>query len=468
LDTDIPLSISSFSPLFLQATPSAIFSALATISFLLICSALMSASEVAFFSLSPTEIERLRQHEDNETNKNILRLIDMPQTLLATLLITNTLINIGIVVVSDYYIKGFFENSFFIEWSRGIIERYQWSVSPEWMADTINFLITVVGVTSLLVLFAEIIPKLYARANNLSLAKTMAGPVVFLSKTLNPLSRLLVRWTDRIEERIEERTGGSSNVVSREDFDKAIELTMSKNETAKEADILKRIVTFGDVPVKRISCPRTNIVAAEISDDFTTVMNRIKKAGFSRIPVFEEDLDNIKGILYSKDLLEHLQEPAHFHWQALMETDLLYTPETKKIDDLLRLFQKEKQHMAIVVDEYGGTAGIVTLEDIMEEIIGDIRDEFDDEIEIDYKKIDDFTYIFEGKTLLNDVLRVLRIDQADFEQVRGDSDSLGGLILESTGIIPKKDTEVTLNNIVFKVMVVNKRRIEQVKVSLKK
>ena len=464
MDTDIPLSLCSI--LLLEVTPSAIFSAVGTITILLLCSAALSASEVAFFGLSLSDIEKLRQHEDHATNKNILRLIDMPQTLLATILIANTLINIAIVVVSDFIIKEFFANSVFLSWSNALIAYFAWAVSAEWLADFINFLITIVGVTSLLVLFGEITPKLYARGNKLGLARFMSGIVLFLSKVLGPMSRILVRWTDRLEESIEERTGGS-NIVSKEDFDKVIELTMSKN-TAKEADILKSIITFGDVPVKRICCPRTSMVALEISDDFFAVLEKIKNSGFSRLPVYEEDLDNIKGILYSKDLIEHLNEPAHFHWQSLLESDLIYTPETKKIDDMLRLFQKEKQHMAIVVDEYGGTAGLLTLEDIIEEIIGDIRDEFDDETEIDFKKIDDFNYVFEGQTLLNDVFRVLKIEANDFEILRGDADSIGGLILESTGIIPKKDTEIKLKNIVFKASAVNKRRIEKVQVTLPK
>ena len=464
MDTDIPLSLCSI--LLLEVTPSAIFSAVGTITILLLCSAALSASEVAFFGLSLGDIEKLRQYEDHSTNKNILRLIDMPQTLLATILIANTLINIAIVVVSDFIIKEFFANSIFLSWSNALIAYFSWSVSAEWLADFINFLITIVGVTSLLVLFGEITPKLYARGNKLGLARFMSGIVLFLSKVLGPMSRILVRWTDRLEERIEERTGGS-NIVSKEDFDKVIELTMSKN-TAKEADILKSIITFGDVPVKRICCPRTSMVALEISDDFFAVLEKVKNSGFSRLPVYEEDLDNIKGILYSKDLIEHLKEPAHFHWQSLLESDLIYTPETKKIDDMLRLFQKEKQHMAIVVDEYGGTAGLLTLEDIIEEIIGDIRDEFDDETEIDFKKIDDFNYVFEGQTLLNDVFRVLKIEANDFEILRGDADSIGGLILESTGIIPKKDTEIKLKNIVFKASAVNKRRIEKVQVTLPK
>lgn len=464
MDTDIPLSLCSI--LLLQATPSAVFSAVATISILLLCSALLSSSEVAFFGLSLSDIEKLRQHEDISTNKNILRLIDMPQTLLATILIANTLVNIAIVVVCDFIIKEFFGNSVFVAWANSLIQHFNWEVSADWLADFINFLITVVGVTSLLVLFGEITPKLYARSNKLGLARFMSGIVLFLSKILGPMSRMLVRWTDKLEERIEERTGGS-NIVSKEDFDKVIELTMSKN-TAKEADILKSIITFGDVPVKRISCPRTSMVALEINDDFFDVLEKVKTSGFSRFPVYETDLDNIKGMLYSKDLIEHLEEPVHFHWQSLIEEDLVYTPETKKIDDMLRLFQKEKQHMAIVVDEYGGTAGLVTLEDIIEEIIGDIRDEFDDETEIDFKKIDDFNYVFEGKTLLNDVFRVLKFDPNDFETVRGDADSIGGLLLEFTGIIPKKDTEIKLKNIVFKAIAVNKRRIEQVKVTLPK
>jgi putative hemolysin len=464
LDTDIPLSFCSI--LLLQATPSDIFGAVAIMFILLLCSALLSSSEVAFFGLSLSDIEHLRQHEDISTNKNILRLIDMPQTLLATILIANTLINIAIVVVAEIIIKDFFAQSIFIAWANNLIQYFNWSVSADWLADLINFLITVVGVTFLLVLFGEITPKLYARSNKLGLARFMSGIVLFLSKILGPMSRMLVRWTDKIEEHIEERTGGS-NIVSKEDFDKVIELTMSKN-TSKEADILKSIITFGDVPVKRISCPRTSMVAIEISDDFFEVLEKVKKSGFSRLPVYEEDLDNIKGILYSKDLVEHLEEPTHFHWQSLIASEVVYTPETKKIDDMLRLFQKEKQHMAIVVDEYGGTAGLVTLEDIIEEIIGDIRDEFDDDTEIDFKKIDDFNYVFEGKTLLNDVFRVLKIEPDDFESLRGDADSIGGLVLESTGIIPRKDTEVKLKNILFKVITVNKRRIEQIKVTLPK
>jgi putative hemolysin len=465
LDTDIPLSCYSF--LVIEATLPNILTALGGIVFLLCCSALMSASEVAFFALSPSDIEKIRHGDEHPSYKKILRLIEMPQTLLATILIANTLINIGIVVISDFIIKDFFAGGLFVYWAQGLIDTFHWSMTAEKLADSINFLVTVVGVTAVLVLFAEIIPKLYARGNVLSLAKFMSGIVLFLSKFFGPFSRLLVSWTDRIEESIEERTGGS-NIVTREDFDKAIELAMSRTETTKDVNILKSIVTFGDVAVKRVLCPRSNVIAIEINEDFASVLEIVKKSGFSRLPVYDEDLDNIKGILYSKDLIEHLQEPSHYHWQALVESEIVYTPETKKIDDMLRLFQKEKQHMAIVVDEYGGTAGIVTLEDIIEEIIGDIRDEFDDETEIDYKKIDDFNYIFEGKTLLNDVFRVLKIEQTVFENLRGDADSIGGLVLESTGIIPKKDTEVTLNGVIFKVVAVNKRRIEQVKVTLKK
>jgi gliding motility-associated protein GldE len=393
----------------------------------------------------------------------------MPHTLLATILIAHTIVNICIVIISDFVVKGFFERSGISEyWARKMAEFMGWSGDNSHLAENINFLVTVVGVTALLVLFGEITPKLYARSNNVSLARIAAKPILFLVKVFNPISRFLVRWTDRLEEKLEERSGGS-NIATKEEFDKAIDLTVNKGKSSPhEASVLKNIIKFGDVSVQQIMCPRTNIVGLELQDSYKDMLSVVKRSGFSRYPVYEDDLDNIIGILYSKDLLEHLNVDTEFNWNSLIEKEIVFVPESKKIDDLLRLFQKEKQHLAIVVDEFGGTSGLATLEDIMEQVIGEIRDESDDEKEIDYKKIDDYNYIFEGETLLNDVCRVLGIDHEKFNEVRGDANALAGLVLEKTGIIPRKDTEIQVLDFKIKVLSVNKRRIEKVQFTLLK
>lgn len=468
LDTDIPLRVFPlFQLIFLHADTPPLGISVVVIIVLLSFSAFMAASEVAFFSLSTNDIDKLRHNED-AANAKILRLIEMPHTLLATILVAHTVVNIGIVVICDFVIKGLFERSGISEyWAHMLVKHFSLSQSVESLTETINFLVTVVGVTSLLVLFGEITPKLYARANNASLARVAAGPVSFLIKIFSPLTRFLVHWTDVLEARLSTNSGGS--IATKEEFDKAIELTVSKDKTGlQEANVLKNIIKFGDVPVQQIMCPRTHIVALDISESYKEMLALVKRSGFSRYPVYDNDLDNIVGILYSKDLLEHLDEAANFKWAALAESEVAYVPESKKIDDLLRFFQKEKQHMAIVVDEFGGTAGLATLEDIMEQVIGEIRDESDDDLDIDYKKIDDFTYIFDGEALLNDVCRVLRVDYEKFSVVRGDANALAGLVLEHTGVIPRKDTEIQVFDYTLKVVTVTKRRIEKIQISLPK
>jgi gliding motility-associated protein GldE len=347
-----------------------------------------------------------------------------------------------------------------------MVEQWHLPMSVEWLHDVINFLVTVVGVTFILVLFGEVMPKIYAKTNNIGLARFMCGPITFLSKFFKPFSFLLVRGTNTIERRLEVYTQGSKK-TSREDIDKAIELTVSSApESKQEVSILKSIVQFGDVTVKQIMRPRMDMAALDIAIDFKTLILSVKKSGFSRYPVFEDNLDNIKGTLYAKDLLEYLDNDAGFEWQNLIRMEVFYAPEAKKIDDLLREFKSEKKHMAVVVDEYGGTAGMITLEDIMEEIIGDIRDEFDDEPDLDYEKIDANNYVFEGKTLINDVCRALNMDKTLFEDLRGDADSLGGLMLETIGYIPKKDAEIKIDKYTFKVIAVTKRKIEKVKLTI--
>lgn len=436
---------------------------------LLCCSGLISGSEVAFFSLTHNDFEKLEQESSNNSRR-ILQLKEKPRTLLATILISNNFINIAIVIISEFVIMNLLPPETFEAWSAGVIRYFtlEGAVSTDYLGRIIGFLITVVGVTFLLVLFGEVAPKVYANLNNIKLAKFMSAPLLLLMRLFSPMSRVLVAWTGIIENRLAQRTLGGSP-ASKEDIDEAIELTVSsESNTKKEIDILKSIVKFGDVSVKQIMRSRVDVVAVDFRIGFPELLEVVRNSGYSRIPVYDTDFDNVTGILYVKDLLGHLHEEPGFEWQQLIRTNVLYVPEAKKINDLLKEFQRERLHLAIVVDEYGGSSGIVTLEDIMEEVIGDIKDEFDDEAEVIYRKIDDYNYLFEGKTLLNDVCRIIGVDTNTFDEVKGDADSLAGLILELYGQIPKKDAELYYNLFRFKIVSVSKRRIEQVLVTLPK
>lgn len=442
---------------------------LIVIAVLLLCSALISGSEVAFFSLTHNDFEKLQQ-ENSPSSKRILRLIEKPRTLLATILISNNFINIAIVIISDYVLSQTFPEVTFSNWAKNLIESFhlQGYLSPESFATVIRVTITVVAVTFLLVLFGEVAPKIYAKLNNVKLARIMSAPLVLLMRIFHPLSTILVNWTNVIERKLAKSTQTGS-LTSREEIDEAIELTVREGQDSKqEIDLLKSIIKFGDVSVKQIMRSRVDVVAIDFRISYTELLKVVKESGFSRIPVYDNDFDNVTGILYVKDLLGYLQEKKDFEWQELIRTDVLYVPEAKKIDDLLREFQSQRLHMAIVVDEYGGSAGIVTLEDILEEIIGEIKDEFDDELEVIYRKIDDYNYVFEGKTLLNDVCRILDLDTNTFDEVKGESDSVAGLLLEILGKLPKKDREVHYNQFCFKIVSVSKRRIEQVLITLSK
>lgn len=434
---------------------------------------MISGSEVAFFSLTHNDLAKLGE-ENSTSSTQLLDLLEKPRTLLATILISNNFINIAITLIADYIVNQLLPEDTFTAWANAFIASspYQllnnWSgltFTPEGFGRGMQFTIVVVGVTFLLVLFGEVAPKIYAKLNNVRLARTMTTPLSILMKLFTPISFLLVKGTNIIENRLVGE--GQSNVTSKEEIGEAIELTVSQDiESQEDVDILKGIVKFGEVTVTQIMRARVDVEAIDFKVQFSELLKVAKDSGYSRIPVYEEDFDHVTGILYVKDLLGHLHETDEFEWQSLIRTNTLYVPETKKIDDLLKDFQAQRRHMAIVVDEYGGTSGIVTLEDIMEEIIGEIRDEFDDAIEVEYTKIDDFNFLFEGKTMLNDVCRIIGVDTETFDGVRGESDSVAGMILEMIGFIPKKGREVTYEGFKFKVEAVSKRRIEQVLITL--
>ena len=332
------------------------------------------------------------------------------------------------------------------------------------LARIINFIIVTVGATFLLVLFGEVAPKIYASLNNLRFAKTMALPLSMLSKIFSPISHLMVNMSSKIESKID---NGGLKSTNKEDIEEAIDLAVSGDPDAvEEIDILKAILKFNDVPVKQIMRPRVDVIAIEISEKYSNVLDTIKKTGFSRFPVYNEDKDDIAGILHVKDILEYLNEVDEFKWQEHIRTNVLFVPESKMINGLLKEFQKKRSHMAIVVDEYGGSEGIVTLEDVMEEVIGEIKDEFHDFEDIEYTKIDDANYLFEGKTMLNDVCRVIGLDTSLFDDTRGDADSIAGLILEITGKIPKVGKEISFESLKFRIEKVSKRRIEKIKLTL--
>lgn len=435
-----------FSPLLFIILKTALPTVLGfvTLLLLLFCSALISGSEIALFSLTPNDKKELA--EDNIPNsQTILNLLERPRQLLATILIGNTLVNVAIIFIATFLIEPLLTI---------------WAEEGSWL----NKLINLAGVTTLLVLFGEIAPKVYASSYNIQLSKFMARPLNVLSTILYFPSVILVSSGKLIERLLQKRV---SQHASKEDIDEAIDLTVSKDEDAStEADILKSIVKFGEVSAKQVMKPRVDVEVVDLNMTFKEVVELIKKSGYSRLPAVDNDFDNVVGMLYAKDLIGDLHQDEDFEWQALIRPEVLFIPEAKKIDDLLKEFQQNRKHIAIVVDEYGGSAGIITLEDILEEIIGEIRDEFDDTPDFEYKKIDDFTYQFEGKTLINDVVRILGIDNDTFDQVRGSADSLAGLILEITGNFPKMNQVITYDAYKFKITKLSKRRIEYVTVFL--
>ncbi len=451
---------------FLIFSPAGLIFGILLLLALLICSALISGSEVAYFSLNPSDFQSL-SNEGTPNAKRILLLKEKPRILLATILIANNFVNIGVILLSDYIIRSIFSPAVLESWTTSFSDfpiLRHWSV--EALAYGLEFFLTVIVATFLLVLFGEVAPKIYANINNRKMALMMARPLLFLRSLFGPISGILVRWSNWFEKRL--GSENSSNRSTRDEIDKAIELTVSHEQNSeKEIDLLKSIVKFGEVTVKQIMRSRVDVVAIDVKSTFDEVMKIVMDSGFSRIPVYKDDFDNVKGILYVKDLLIHLDKDGEdFAWQELVRSEVKYVPEAKKINELLTEFQQERTHMAIVVDEFGGSGGLVTLEDVMEEVIGDIRDEFDEQTEIEYEQLDSFNYVFEGKTLLNDMCRIVGIDTDTFDQAKGEADSLAGLLLELLGRMPKKNSEIRYRGYRFKILSVNAKRIEKIQIIL--
>jgi len=409
---------------------------------LLVCSAAVSGAEVAFFSMDPGNIQELKSSKSRK-NDLVLRLIDQPKKLLATILITNNFVNVAIIILATYITTHLFNLEFY---------------------PVMAFVIEIVVVTLLILLFGEVIPKVYATQHAVQLAAFMALPIQFLDKVFRPVSYLLIRLTSIIDKQIEQKTPK----ISVDELSDALELTA--DEDLEEEQILKGIVKFGNTDVKQIMKPRLDITAVDQKTEYDELIKIILECGYSRIPVIKENPDNIAGILYIKDLLPSLDIGKNStntnanNWQSLIRPPF-FVPENKKIDDLLKEFQEKKIHLAMVVDEYGGTSGLVTLEDIIEEIVGDISDEYDDD-ELVYSKLDNSNYVFEGKTPLNDLYRIMEIDGTAFEEKKGESDTLAGFVLELAGKILQKGETATFQNFVFTVEAADKRRVKRVKVTI--
>jgi putative hemolysin len=407
---------------------------------LLILSAVFSASEVAYFSLTPSQIDKIR-NEKSSVNLRILDILSKPKRLLATILIVNNTVNVAIAILSTTIIDGWMSFE-----------------EKEWL---LRFFIQVIGVTLLILIFGEITPKVFATSNAVRVASFMSTPIIVIRKILYPLSTILVKSNNFIDKKFKRK----NNNITVDELGHALELTYSNENTSQEEKkILEGIVKFGSTDVKQIMKSRLDIIAFENDTRFSELISEIIESGFSRVPVYAENLDTIVGVLYIKDLLPHLEKGDEFKWQELLRP-AFYVPENKKIDDLLNEFKETKIHLAIVVDEYGGTQGLVTLEDVLEEIVGDITDEFDEE-KIIYTKIDRTNYLFEGKTSLIDIYRILEIEAEPFESKKGESDTLAGFLLEISGKMPQKNDKIQFINYIFTIEAVDKRRIKTVKISL--
>jgi gliding motility-associated protein GldE len=415
-----------------------IFIGLLFIIILLIGSALMSASEVAFFSFRPEDIENLKTNKDKKS-KTALNLYNNPEKLLSTVLVANNTINIAIVLLAAFLSSRMFD----------------FSSEP-----VLGFIINVVAITFLLLFFGEVMPKVYASRNHVSLALFMAYPLTLLEKLFQPVTSLLILSSSFVKKRTMTRRSN----LSMDDLSDALELT--SEDFTEDEKILKGIVNFGNTNVSAIMCSRIDVTAIDIKSGFDKIVPVIINSGFSRIPVYSGSFDNVKGILYAKDVLPYTNNPGSFKWQALLRPPY-FVPETKKINDLLKEFQTKKIHMAVVIDEYGGTSGIVTLEDILEEIVGEITDESDDD-QILFRKLDERTYIFEAKILLNDFCKVVGIEEDLLEDVRGESETLAGLILELTGEIPQKDQIIKYRDFIFRIESADRRRIKEIRVEINK
>ncbi|MCZ2484785.1 gliding motility-associated protein GldE [Aquirufa antheringensis] len=429
--------------LFLLALePSISVSSIALISFILVAllflSAVLAGSEVAFFSLNADQRISLRESELG-SEKKVSQLLDKPQQLLATLLIAINFINIIFITLANYLTS--------------------MVLGQQSMETLLVTLFLLFGVTFIITFFGELIPKVWAQQNNLNFARYSAPLISFLNFVFAPLSKALLGISGLIEKRVKKK----SYTLTSQELNQALEITTDENTSDREKDILRGILNFGNISVKSVMQARRDIVAFDTSMNFHELMDLINKNGYSRVPVYNETIDKIEGILYIKDLLKHIDQDEKFDWLPLLHSPF-FVPENKKIDDLLYDFQEKRVHMAVIVNEYGETEGLVTMEDIIEEIVGEINDEFD-EVEADYKKIGDNIYVFEAKTSLNDFCRVFEIEASYFEKAKGESETLAGLIIELFGRIPSAGEEIEFEDFTFKVQSVDTRRIKKVRVT---
>ena len=404
---------------------------------LLVASGFASGSEIAFFSLSPTDLSELDE-EKNKADGDIKRLRNDSERTLATILITNNLVNVTIIMLCNFFMASFVDFG-----------------AAKWL----EFLVITIVLTFLLLLFGEIVPKVYCSQHALAICRVFAPAISLLSKLFYPLASILIR-SGALAEKVVQK---ENHVLSVDDLEQALELT-DKEELKEEKNMLEGIVRFGDETAKEVMTSRQDIVDLNFRSTFPEVLKCVVENNYSRIPVYQDSIDNVRGILYIKDLLPHIGKSAAFRWQSLIRPPY-FVPETKKIDDLLRDFQENKVHIAIVVDEFGGTSGLITLEDILEEIVGEINDEYDEE-EKNFVRINANTYVFEGKTLLSDFYKILNLDDDVFEDVEGDADTLAGLLLELKGDFPQENERFTYGRFKFEIIELDGHRISKIKVIL--
>lgn len=404
---------------------------------LLFCSAMVSAAEVALFSLTPNDLNKLNE-ENSRKGDLVSSLIQKPKKLLATLLLANNFLNIGVVILFSLVGDSLFS---------GIT------------SSIVKFIVEVILITFLILLFGEVLPKIYASRNNVKFSVALASPLYILDQLLSPISLPMRNITVFLHNKF----GNKRSNISVDQLSQALELTSNEDTTQEEQKILEGIVSFGNTDTKQVMSPRIDIFALDIDESFVDIYPKIIEKGYSRIPVFKENIDDIKGILFVKDLIPHIHK-KDFDWKKIIR-EPFFVPENKKLDDLLKDFQSMKSHMAIVVDEYGGTSGLVSLEDIIEEIVGDISDEFDDE-NINFSQIDDKNFLFEGKITLKDFYRIIDVDEDLFESKKGEAETLAGFILENLGNFPRKGQKIHFSNLYFTIETIDKRRIKQIKVTL--
>lgn len=407
------------------------------IAFFLFCSAMVSAAEVALFSLTQQDLNTLSEEDSSKANL-ISKLLQRPKKLLATILVANNFSHIGVVIVFSFVGNNIFS----------AIE------SP-----ILKFVVEVILITFLILLFGEVLPKIYASRNNIQFSKFVANPLSILDNLLSPIS-LPMR---AVSVYLHEKLGRQKSNISVDQLSQALGLTSTEDTTSEEQKILEGIVSFGNTDTKQVMSPRIDIFAIEMEETFAEIYEKIVDKGYSRIPVYRESIDHIEGVLFVKDLIPHINK-KEFDWIKLIR-EPFFVPENKKLDDLLKEFQSKKSHLAIVVDEYGGTSGLVSLEDIIEEIVGDISDEFDDE-NLNYSQIDDKNFLFEGKINLKDFYRIVDVDAEIFEISKGEAETLAGFILEILGNFPKKGQKIHFTNVHFTIEAVDKKRIKQLKVTL--